>query len=152
MAFAITPALVACAPDPNDALSSGSTNVVTSGGPASGTPENKISGDVRQWAIHVTSEVAKAGKVTLTMTNYGTITHELLVVKTDVAPGQITIGADGKFDEDDPAWTVVDEISEFDPGITESKTFDLAAGRYQLVCNIPNHYTNGMFIPFEVVN
>ena len=75
-----------------------------------------------------------------------------VVVRTDVAPGQITIGADGKFNEDDPAWTVVDEISEFDPGTTESKTFDLAAGKYQLACNISNHYRNGMFTPFEVVD
>jgi len=147
MMVAVTPALAGCAPDPNDALGAPVVNV----GPVAGTPENLISGDVRQWAIHLTSEVAKAGKVTFTMTNYGTITHEMLVVKTDIAPGQITIGADGKFNEEDPAWTVVDEISEFDPGITESKSFDLAPGKYQIVCNIPNHYTNGMFLPFEVV-
>lgn len=151
MAFALAPALAACAPDPNDALSAADATEVSSGGQSSATPENLISGDVRQWAIHVTSDVAKEGKVTITMTNYGTITHEMLVVKTDVAPGQIKIGADGKFNEDDPAWTVVDEISEFEPGTTKAKTFDLVAGKYQLVCNIAKHYTNGMFIPFEVV-
>ena len=149
--LAVTPVLAGCAPDPNDALGSSGRVTAASGGDESDVPENLISGDVRQWAIHLTAETAKAGKVTFTMTNYGTITHEMLVVKTDVAPGKITVGADGKFNEDDPAWTVVDEISEFDAGSTESKTFDLEAGKYQIVCNIPNHYNNGMFLPFEVV-
>jgi uncharacterized cupredoxin-like copper-binding protein len=155
--FAMAPLVVACGPDKNDSLRSaagldtaGSVDAA-SGGPVPTTPDSKISGDEREYAIHVTSQVAKAGKVTITMTNYGTVTHEMLIVKTDLAPGQIKIGADGKFNEEDPAATVLDEISEYEPGASVTKTFDLAPGKYQLVCNIPNHYSSGMYIPFEVV-
>jgi len=89
--------------------------------------------------------------VTFTMTNYGTMTHEMLIVRTNIAPGKIAIGADDRFNEDDPVSKVVGEISEYDAGSTQTKTFNLAPGSYQLVCNIPNHYTLGMSIPFEVV-
>jgi len=150
-ALALAPLLVACGPDKNDAMSAVGGVDVASGGPVPTTPESLISGDEREYAIHVTSQIAKAGKITFTMTNYGTITHEMLIVKTDIAPGQITIGADGRFNEDDPASKVVDEISEYEPGKSVTKSFDLAPGKYQLVCNIPSHYKSGMFIPFEVV-
>jgi uncharacterized cupredoxin-like copper-binding protein len=151
--LALAPLMVACGPDKNDALSAVGAGAadVASGGPVPTTPDSKISGDEREYAIHVTGQIAKAGTVTFTMTNYGTITHEMLIVKTDIAPGQIAIGADGRFNEDDPASKVVDEISEYEPGTSVTKSFDLAPGRYQLVCNIPNHYKSGMFIPFEVV-
>jgi uncharacterized cupredoxin-like copper-binding protein len=148
-AMAMAPLLVACGPDKNDALSA--TADVASGGPVPTTPDNKITGDEREYAIHVTAQKATAGKVTFTMTNYGTMTHEMLIVQTDIAPGKITVGSDGRFNEDDPASKVVGEISEYDAGTTKTKTFDLPAGKYQLVCNIPNHYTQGMSIPFEVV-
>lgn len=152
-ALAMSPMLVACGPDKNDSLSAVGGGEAASGGPVPTTivPEDKISGDEREYAIHVTSQIAKAGKVTFTMTNYGTITHEMLIVKTDIEPGKITIGADGRFNEDDPVSKVVDEISEYEPGKSVTKTFDLAPGKYQLVCNIPAHYHSGMYIPFEVV-
>jgi len=152
-ALALAPVLVACGPDKNDALSAAGGGDVASGGPVPTTvvADDKISGDEREYAIHVTSHVAKAGKVTFTMTNYGTITHEMLIVKTDLEPGKITIGSDGRFNEDDPVSKVVDEISEYEPGKSVTKTFDLAPGKYQLVCNIPSHYQSGMYIPFEVV-
>ena len=51
------------------------------------------------------------------------------------------------------------EIEEFDPGKTGTATFDLAAGRYVLVCNIvqdepdgtkESHYLMGMSTEFTV--
>jgi hypothetical protein len=147
-ALAVGPALAGCGPDKNDALSTAGTYGVSA---VPVQPDNEISGDEREWAIHVTSQVAKAGKVTFTMTNYGSTIHEMLVTKTDIALGQIPLGSDGKFNEDSPDSKVVDEISEFDPGTTKSATFNLPPGKYQLVCNVPNHYKDGMYLAFEIV-
>jgi uncharacterized cupredoxin-like copper-binding protein len=44
----------------------------------------------------------------------------------------------------------VGEISETDKGKVVTKTFDLAAGNYVLVCNIEKHYGQGMFAAFTV--
>jgi hypothetical protein len=146
--LAVAPVLDGCGDDKNDAFATvGAASVE----PLPATPDDKISGDEREYVIHVTSRSAPAGAVTFTMTNYGTIVHEMLVVKTDIGPGRIPIGPDGKFSEDSPDFEVIGEISEFEPGTTASQTFDLAAGRYQLACNIPNHYKNGMYVAFDVV-
>ncbi len=35
-------------------------------------------------------------------------------------------------------------------GTTGWVTVALAAGRYELICNLPNHYANGMYEEFDV--
>lgn len=138
--------LAACGPDRNDGLGS----VDGTGGSVKEQPDNKITGDVREYAIHVTDHVAKAGDVTFTVTNYGTIQHEFLVIKSDYLAGQIPFNGD-KFDEAEKGVENLGETGEFDAGLTKSVTVKLTPGRYQLVCNIPGHYKKGMSIPFEVV-
>lgn len=140
--------MVACGPDKNDALTPAGPASVATAPPA---PDNKISGDEREYSIHLTARTAKAGDVTFTITNYGTIQHEFLVVKTDIAAGEIPIGSEGRFDEEEPGIDVVDEISEFDVDTTQTLALDLQPGSYQLVCNIPNHYSKGMYFAFEVL-
>jgi uncharacterized cupredoxin-like copper-binding protein len=44
----------------------------------------------------------------------------------------------------------VGEVSETDKGKTVTKTLDLAAGKYVLVCNIEKHYAQGMRSVFTV--
>jgi len=88
----------------------------------------------------------KAGKVTFTFKNTGTRQHEMIVLKTDEAFDKLTVGADNKVSEDKS----VGEISETDAGKTVTKTFDLAAGAYVLVCNIEKHYAQGMRSAFTV--
>jgi len=88
------------------------------------------------------SEVA-SGKITIEATNDGTIEHEVIIFKSDAAEDALPV-VDGRVPEDDPAIVVVDEISEFEAGTTSSGTFDLAPGRYILICNIPAHYEQGM--------
>ncbi|MCH8949176.1 MAG: hypothetical protein IIB87_02225 [Chloroflexi bacterium] len=36
------------------------------------------------------------------------------------------------------------------PGATVRETFDLPAGNYALICNIPGHYVAGMFTAFVI--
>jgi uncharacterized cupredoxin-like copper-binding protein len=88
----------------------------------------------------------KAGKVTFTFKNTGNRQHEMIVLKTDTAFDALTVGSDNKVSED----ASVGEISETDAGKTVVKTFDLAAGKYVLICNIEKHYAQGMRAAFTV--
>jgi uncharacterized cupredoxin-like copper-binding protein len=83
------------------------------------------------------------------MTNEGTIGHEFLVVKTDIAVGEIPLDGD-HFAEPTDGIEVINEIGEFAKGTTESLTVNLTPGTYQLVCNLPDHYEAGMHISFKV--
>lgn len=116
----------------------------------SGT-SNDITGSVTEWEVTTSATAAKTGEVTFSVTNDGKIGHEFLVVKTDIAPGEIPLDGD-HFAEPTDGIEVIDEIGEFAVGTTETLTLNLEAGMYQIVCNLPDHYKNGMFIAFEVVD
>lgn len=127
----------------------GSGEVTTTSDETSDESSNDISGSVKEWEVKVSSKKASAGDVTFTIKNDGTIMHEFLVVKTDIADGEIPL--DGEiFSEESEGITVVDEIPEYDAGTTESLTLTLTPGKYQLVCNIEGHYKAGMHTAFTV--
>ncbi len=90
----------------------------------------------------------KTGKVTFTFKNTGTRQHEMIMLKTDEAFDALKVGADNKVSEA----ASVGEISETDAGKTVTKTLDLAAGKYVIVCNIEKHYTQGMRAAFTVTS
>ncbi|MEO8501055.1 MAG: plastocyanin/azurin family copper-binding protein [Vicinamibacteria bacterium] len=82
-----------------------------------------------------------AGKVAVTAKNEGKEKHELIALRTDLAIDKFPV-VDGKVDENKLEGT--DEIDGLDPGKSETKTFDLPAGRYVFYCNQPKHYEQGM--------
>jgi len=125
---------VACAEDTNDSADATSNN---------------ITGSMEKWHIEIDATTAKAGEVTFTVANEGTIGHEFLVVKTDIAPGQIPLDGD-HFAEPTDGIEVINEIGEYAKGTTETLTLNLEPGNYQIVCNLPGHYANGMFLKFTV--
>jgi uncharacterized cupredoxin-like copper-binding protein len=55
-----------------------------------------------------------------------------------------------RFPEDATGIEVIDEIGEFAKGTTERIEVTLEPGSYQLVCNLPDHYANGMYVGFDV--
>jgi uncharacterized cupredoxin-like copper-binding protein len=112
---------------------------------------NDITGHLHEWAVDTSAVAANVGEVKFTVTNDGTIGHEFLVVKTDIAVGEIPLDGD-HFPEPADGLEVIDEIGEFKVGTTETLTLNLEAGKYQLVCNLPGHYKNGMHLAFEVVS
>ena len=136
--------LNACGSDANDADADNDSD------PSSVDTSNDITGSVMEWEVDVDSMAAEAGTVNFTITNDGTIGHEFLIVKTDIAPGEIPVDGD-HFPEDASGIEVIDEIGEFKKGTTEELTVTLEPGSYQLVCNLADHYDNGMFLGFEVV-
>ncbi len=93
-----------------------------------------------------------AGKVTLVATNSGWRTHELVVLPLprDVAVGRRTPGADGKVDEagslgEASASCAAGAGGGIAAGAVGWTTVILAPGRYELLCNLPNHYADGMY-------
>lgn len=113
-----------------------------------GTPVTVTAGDNSDVSQFLTVEPTsvQTGKVTFTFKNTGNRQHEMIVLKTDEAFDQLKIGSDDKVSED----ASVGEISETDQGKTVTKTFDLTAGSYVLVCNIEKHYRQGMRSAFTV--
>lgn len=90
----------------------------------------------------------KTGPVTFTLTDTGTMKHEMVVLKTDQPFGALTVGADHKVSED----STVGEVGEIDAGKTGTVTLDLKPGHYVLVCNIALQYGLGMRVGFTVTS
>ena len=87
-----------------------------------------------------------AGRVNLSITNIGTIQHELLVFKSDLAPAAYPVDKKGDIVEDGPGINLVSDGENIDPGKTQARTVDLTQpGAYLFVCNIPGHFKAGMF-------
>jgi uncharacterized cupredoxin-like copper-binding protein len=97
-----------------------------------------------EWKVAVASNF-KAGSTTFTIANNGTIPHELLVFKSDLAPSAYPTDAAGDIVEDGPGVVLVSDGENVDPNGSQSRTVDLAPGTYLFVCNIPGHFKAGMF-------
>ena len=83
--------------------------------------------------------------------NFGTIQHELLVFKSDLAGIRLPVDQDGNIIEDGPGINLVSDGDNLDPGKTQSRTVDLTQpGTYLFVCNIPGHFKAGMYSPVTV--
>ena len=81
--------------------------------------------------------------------NAGTIAHQFVVLETNLAPEAVPV-VNFKADETAAGVSKVGDIKELKPGSTATASFDLARGRYVLICNVPTHYNGGMRAPFEV--
>jgi hypothetical protein len=87
--------------------------------------------------------------------NMGWRTHGLVVLPLadGAAAGRRVPGGDGRIDEAGSAVEASAGCAAGD-GIASGQvgwvTMTLPPGRYELMCNLPNHYANGMFAELEV--
>jgi uncharacterized cupredoxin-like copper-binding protein len=102
-----------------------------------------------EWKITVDGTV-KPGKTDLTMKNVGTVPHELLIFKSDRDPSAYPTDAAGDIEEDGAGVTLVSDGENIDPGGSQTRSVDLAPGKYLFVCNIPGHFKAGMFTAVTV--
>jgi uncharacterized cupredoxin-like copper-binding protein len=87
-----------------------------------------------------------AGQANFSITNIGTIPHELLVFRTDLHPSAVPVDSQGNIIENGPGLTLVSRGDKIDPGKTQSRTVDLTQpGTYLFVCNLPGHFKAGMY-------
>jgi uncharacterized cupredoxin-like copper-binding protein len=112
---------------------SGATQPSTTASPATAVKAN-----LSEFKIATSTSDVQAGKVTFTAVNDGKTAHELVVIKTDKAAGDL--GKGSRVSESGS----VGEVSDVAPGQTKSNTIDLKPGHYALICNIPGHYMSGM--------
>ena len=145
-------ALVACGDDEEPA-----------GAPATQAPTTTAATTVavtlKEFSVTPAPASAPAGQVTFQAKNTGPKDpHELVVIKTDLAPDALPTTSEGKVDEEGAGVEALGEIEEFKVGETRSKAFDLTAGSYVLICNVVEeeegkteaHYQLGMRTAFTV--
>ena len=103
---------------------------------------------LNEWSLKPERPSARAGDLTFSARNTGSTPHELVIIKTDQAAGQLPV-KNGKVEEDEAGETI-GEIEQFAAGLTKAGTLNLKAGKYVFICNLAGHYQLGMFAPFTV--
>jgi uncharacterized cupredoxin-like copper-binding protein len=112
---------------------------------------------LQEFAVGAQPASVAAGSITFEATNNGpNDAHELVVIKTDLAPDALPTNADGSVNEEGEGIEPIDEVEEIPVGETQNLTVDLEAGNYVLICNIyteseqESHYQEGMRTGFTV--
>ena len=113
------------------------------------TVTTPVAATLKEMSIALDRSFATRGSVTFSVTNNGTVMHEFVVLKTDLAEGALPPSADepGKAEEVGH----VDEIEDIAPGTTGTLTVSLEPGKYVLICNEPGHYAAGMHASFTIL-
>ncbi len=95
--------------------------------------------------------IVPTGTVTFVATNMGWRAHELVILPLadGEGAGQRIAGPDGKIDETgslgEASASCASGAGEgLQAGTSGWTTLTLAPGRYELLCNLPNHYADGM--------
>ena len=98
----------------------------------------------------------KAGTITFEATNVGWLSHELVVLPAPTTGvGTRRVNTDGKIDETSSLGEASASCragvgSGIEPGATSWVTISLRPGLYELVCDVPWHYAQGMVSALRV--
>jgi uncharacterized cupredoxin-like copper-binding protein len=114
-------------------------------------PPSTVKADLSEFKIGTDSAQAAAGSVTFAIKNGGSVVHEFVVVRSDLASDKLPLSAEGKVDEASTDLKNVDEVEDIAAGGTPTLTVTLEPGRYILICNLPGHYKGGMHQSLEVL-
>ena len=102
-----------------------------------------------EFTLTAASGAVEHRKVTFLVTNNGIRGHEMIIIKTDLAPGALPLGADGRVDESQVE--IVGRTPVLTAGaLSATLTEVLKKGNYVLICNVGPHYTRGMYTGFQV--
>jgi len=132
------------------ALCAATIAVAACGSAAPAPLPHKATATLTEFKISLDAAKFAAGEDTFSIRNDGKITHEFVVVRTELAPSALPIGSDGGVDEEATDVTAVDEVEDIAAGATGSLTVSLPAGKYVVFCNLPGHYKGGMHAAIEV--
>jgi uncharacterized cupredoxin-like copper-binding protein len=134
------------------ALCAATLALAACGGGASAPTPHTATATVPEFKITLDSAKLAPGSDSFSIKNAGAITHEFVIVRTDLAADALPIGADGGVDEKEAATTHVDETEGITAGGTGSLTVSLPVGQYVVFCNLPGHYKGGMHAGFAVTS
>ncbi len=98
---------------------------------------------LNEFEILTDKDSVPAGNVTFRAKNIGPDdSHELVVVKTDLAPDKLPTSTNGAALYRSGV-ELIGEIEEFAVGGEEEMTFDLEPGKYVLLCNVMHEEEDG---------
>jgi uncharacterized cupredoxin-like copper-binding protein len=127
--------------------------LVVSGAACSGggSDEADLQIDLADFSVELSTETLAAGDVTLAASNAGPTTHEFEVftMSADTDLDALEIVNDVA-DTDAAGMTVVDEVEDIVAGTTAELNLSLEPGTYAVICNLPEHYAQGMHASFTV--
>jgi uncharacterized cupredoxin-like copper-binding protein len=113
-----------------------------------GTPVNVRLEDFK---VRQDAAVVPSGTVSFRILNQGPTTHQLIVVRTDLAPDKLPLQRDGlTVNEDAPGIDLLDEVGGLDIDDRQTLVLRLAPGNYVLYCNLEGHYLGGMHASLAV--
>jgi uncharacterized cupredoxin-like copper-binding protein len=113
-----------------------------------GTPVNVLLEDFK---VRRDAAVVPAGDVSFRIRNQGPTTHEIIFVRTDLAPDQLPLQDDGlTVDEEGPGVELLEEVEGLDIDDRENLDLRMAPGDYVLYCNLEGHYLGGMYAALTV--
>jgi len=109
------------------------------GGAPESTEQPTLSVELTDFAVKADPGTVKAGHNVFAVRNRASMIHDLVVIKTDLAPNALPMDG-GKAKEDGKAGGV----ANISAGVSRKLVLDLPAGHYVLICNVPGHYQLGM--------
>ena len=121
--------------------------------------ETTVDVTLKEWSVTPSRDSAPAGDVTFNVRNEGPDRdHQLVIVRTDLAPENLPTKSNGTVDEGADGVKVVGKISRVGKGERSSGVYTLKAGKYVLICNLydeengqkVSHYQQGMRVAFTV--
>jgi uncharacterized cupredoxin-like copper-binding protein len=142
--------LIGCSSGASPSAAAPASQPPASGG-GGGGGGTSVTAKLTEFKIELGAASAPGGPVTFELTNSGTVVHEFVVFKTDLAADKLPLAADGATVDEEGAGaslTLVDEVEDIAVGATASLAVDLPAGHYVAICNVPAHYTSGMRTEF----
>jgi uncharacterized cupredoxin-like copper-binding protein len=102
-----------------------------------------------EWSVTPNPATIAGGPVNFDVTNDGTAVHNLQVIATELPPDGLPLTGSDAVDTDQ-----VDDVAgiqRVEVGTTVTVPVQqLAPGSYVLICNVPGHYVQGMYVAFQV--
>lgn len=120
---------------------------------ATGSRRGAVPTELDEWEIGAPTEY-EAGQVTFDVSNTGTFTHELVVIRGE-SYESLPLAANGAVNEDDlEEGALIGRTPRIDSGGSASLTVRLEPGTYVLLCNISSgptsHAAQGQRLPVTV--
>ncbi len=130
-------------------------SLTDSGGSMMGQSSGMMSGGPMRLSADQAS--VAHGTVSFLVTDSGAIKHEMVILPLPASQkvGTRRLGGDAKIDEAGSLGEASNNNGKdagkgVEPGASSWTTVTLAPGHYELVCNLPNHYSAGMYTRLTV--
>lgn len=116
-----------------------------------GSDEADMRIDLADFSVELSTDSVAAGDVTLVAENAGPTTHEFEVFSvpdgSDLALIEIV---DDVADVAAAGLVLIDEVEDIVAGTRAKLNLTLESGSYAIICNLPEHYAQGMHASFTV--